>query len=83
MYTVVNTPPDFGGPFTIRPRDGNGPSRRVTGSEIRLYRPPVDLAEHSPDNDSNSDGSAPAEMRPVPAPRRSGRTVKAPPRLDL
>ena len=83
VYIVVSTPPDVGGPFTIRPRDGNGPSRRVTGSEIRLYRPPVDLAEHSPDNDSNSDGSAPAEMRSVPAPRRSGRTVKAPPRLDL
>ena len=81
IYVVVNTPPPEGGPFVVRPRDGESPIRRVTGSQLRLYNQPTNLDPSYPRLNTSPDSKTPE--RPIPLPRKSIRVAKAPLRLDL
>ena len=81
IYVVVNTPPPEGGPFVVRPRDGESPIRRVTGSQLRLYNQPTNLDPSYPRLNTSPDSETPE--RPIPLPRKSIRVAKAPLRLDL
>ena len=81
IYVVVNTPPPEGGPFVVRPRDGESPIRRVTGSQLRLYNQPTNLDPSYPRLNTSPDSET--LKRPIPLPRKSIRVAKAPLRLDL
>ncbi|RUS71457.1 hypothetical protein EGW08_020772 [Elysia chlorotica] len=85
VHVVVSTPPAEGGPFVIRPRDEEGPIRRVTGSQLRLYHEPTDriISSCIPDENINDTNSFKEIDRPVPLPRKSLRFHKTPVRLDL
>ena len=84
VHVVVSTPPTEGGPFVIRPQDSDGPVRRVTGSQIRLYTQPLDVtAPHLSTREDTPTSPAQQSNGPISMVRRSSRRSRAPPRMDL